>query len=372
MTYFQIHDAPRVHIHPLPQGFQLARVQRTQLFDQGRQVLEITAWMPEGWATNTTQAHVVNEDAFREEFCEGCRFFFSIDDVALDDLDISIEYDGLDVELAQGTLRIYSPCPCHADGISSVEFPCVANHDLDDVLDLVSETSASADEVDLSYARFSIHLDPLTLHPRRSDHDYGCFFGVALQAVHSQHGLWLSTRAERAINAFGDVGGEICWGHRTAPPLNLADAAITYARTPGNGDLLSPSSHAYNVLCVNESSFDHPLSGALYAPTAPEHALLIASTDTPQTFLLLASAPGSQIVDGAATLLVSWRDDVPLPDGRTIGCWISEPFPDGTRWLAAQDPDNTQPLNGLLLGQLQLPCISTPPTSSAPAALAAT
>lgn len=384
MSYFQITDAPRIHIHPLPVGTRLARLQGTPPEDP-RQWLEISAWLGTDWAEGTSEVRSSDderEEAFKEEHCHGCSFYFDVDDIHVGDLTLDISYQEEEVQIAQRTLRIESPCPCYADSIHHVEWPCAMGEDFRDYEHPDSDSdSAEGEPITYSYTRFTTRLNPSSLQLAPSTRGYGSFYGVALQRVDRIDGTWLQTGALRSLNAFDEAGGEICWGHGTATPVNLADAAATYVRTPSNNDLLSLNGYTYNLETLDEARFTDPLygiqpiSGALFEPTAGEHALLIASTATPQTFLLLGTAPGAQIVNGVAAVLATWHPAVPLPNGDTLGCWLSPALPDGTRWLAAMDPETNQPLNGLLIGQLKLPadlCASTPPTSSAPAVLAAT
>ena len=382
MSYFQISDAPRIHIHPLPVGTLLARLQGTPPEDP-RQWLEISTWLGEDWADGTTEARSSDadrEEAFKEEHCDSCSFYFDVDDIPVRDLRIDVSYQDEEVDIRQSTLRVASPCPCYRDGIDDVDWPCASGEDYRDY-DPSDLPTAEGEPITYSYTRFTTRLNPSSLQLGPSTRGYGCFYGVALQRIECVNGTWLQSGALRSLNAFDEAGGEICWGYGTATPVNLADAAATYVRTPSNDDLLRLDGYDHNIENLDRTQFTEPtqgvqsISGALFEPTAGEHALLIASTATPQTFLLLGTAPGAQIINGVAAVLATWHPAVPLPNGDTLGCWLSPALPDGTRWLAAMDPETNQPLNGLLIGQLKLPadlCASTPPTSSAPAALAAT
>lgn len=363
MDIFTPTKPPRLHIHPLPREFRLARI-RPVPSQEGEPLLMIDAWMPKQWRTGSIVTNSDrNSDDFLDEYCYNCDLYcnkrtISLNDRHIDCIDISIEFtNGAAIDEGDVTeISFASPCPCHSEGLSSVDWPCPAGHDLQDYID---DGEAGEDSINLDCLRFSILLNARTLRPDRDDTNSP--FRAALQDVTQDlgNGNWYITRRRRTLNTY-DPSHAICWGSGTEEPINLAEAAETYANTPANEDLLHFDSYYENLNQMRRSEFlPEPLDGALAVPESPEtrHAFaLISSHLSLQTFLFLATAPNACIINSVAVIFLTWREDVPLPDGTTIDCWLSDAFPDGTRWLIKPDLDpDSDSTNGELLGQLQLP-----------------
>lgn len=353
-TPFCITEAPLVQIMPLPKGASLAGITR----DDGvlDHPLRIDAWIQGPWRTLAAANVSSTRDQFFEDNCHGCKYYFEY--VTADDSDVrcDIEYDGEEASIygCATRVRIASPCPCYTDGLSGVEWPCLAGEDIGDF--------TGSEDVSFENIRFSLYLDAQSLTPSRQlDHSPWC---VRMQGYRSdgETGPYFFTTAERVLNVY-DPYGEVCWGHYSVRPRSLADAAEAYASIPGNEDLLTISDHEdYTAEIRSEVNCARLSYDGLLFPllSDSEHALIYcrATPALRQSFLLLATAQSARIIGDLAVLPATWQE-VTLPDGSTRSLWVGDPLPDGHCWLfdAIADTNEGVLLNGQILGQLQL---STP------------
>lgn len=350
-TPFCITEAPLVQIMPLPKGASLAGVTR----DDGvlDTPLRLDAWIQGHWRTLNAINGSLTRDQFLEDNCHGCNYYF--ESVTADDADVhyDLEYDGHETRFFAGERRVSvaSPCPCYSEGLSAVDWPCIAGEDLG-AFD--GQTTVAFENI-----RFSLYLDAHSLAPTRElDHSPWC---VRMQGYSSdgETGPYRFTSCERVLNVY-EPHGEVCWGHYSVRPRSLADAAEAYAAIPGNEDLLTIDDHEAYTRDIR-SELDHArltYDGVLFPLLSDcEHALIYcrATPALRQSFLLLATAQSARILGDVAVLPATWRQ-VALPDGSTRSLWVGDPLPDGHCWLfdAIADTNHGVLLNGQILGQLQL------------------
>ena len=175
---------------------------------------------------------------------------------------------------------------------------------------------------------------------------------------------WCASESLRLLNVYGN--NQICWGHGNSEPESLAEAALAYSSLPANQDLISIDAHITNTDRIADSECNTELSGRLFAfpddRQSPKALILAKLTpEQRQAFMLLATAPNAQLLGDVAAITATWQSvSIPGPGGTTTPAeaWVSDPLPDGTRWLIGPDEFNDCPgFNGVLLGQLN----PTPP-----------
>ncbi len=357
---------PRLHVEPLPPATYLAQVE-SGLGNRGQQVAVLTAWLRDGWAVTDVEGSESAEE-FIVNHCGGCDYY--CDTETFDGQGETIE-DGEGVEWRITSACCESPCPCHADGIDYVDFPCLMGHD-------APGESNDDESVVLAGMTFTAYreLDPRAPYALQTpDQD-----GIAAELCKAEciDGVWRSTDALRSINCYEDGG--VCWGRDNDVPASLADAADTYATAGGNNDLLDTASFLHNNqrarnAAVPNTVFEsgHRLSGLLLPieQQGREQALVVASAAiNPQAFLLL-TASGCAQTNGLVAAIAFWS--------ATHNGWIIHTGVADHHWLIGISPTEQEANEGILLGQLHITDINPPspscdshePSSSAPAALAA-
>lgn len=386
---FEITSPPRLHIQPLPKDAQLISLDVDTTHNPA---IRINAWMRNGWATGRgyiiATRHRDAED-FIEDHCQNCNLYFDVatfsrnsrtgSDHDLGQLGYSVDIDNADVDEDDVlSIQLRSPCPAFRNGLGDIDGHCPAGNDVDAYFDETVDDGESdeCEPINLDYVRFTVTLEPDTLKPYiyRSGYHYTGFKAAMQLVSEDAYDEWLGSATYRVANAYGgDANGEICWGYNTSPPANLADCAQAYAKTPSNNDLLALWQHKeYQETLANLDidELNHSLPSALFGnPLAGRVALLLAPA-TPEgfkAFMLLGSSSFAQLIQHPNTtpvvaLFATWREDVSVSDGQQISCYVSEPFPDGTRWLALPDPDDRGGLNGQLIGQLAIPKSQPTPT----------
>ncbi|QPN61986.1 hypothetical protein [Synechococcus sp. CBW1004] len=314
----------------------------------------LSAWLPDGHGHLTYAGSCDSDDcldAFFEETCKGCDFYFQ------DYSDSDIDYEDGNGNPAT-SITYKSRCRCYEDGINWVSFPCPAGHD--DPQDM-----SAPDVIDgpLPPMVYAIQLDPIRGR-RLSDQ-------AAMQAV-DPSSRWLSALYE-SLNVFSH--GAICWGQNDELPESLPEIVDTYAATPANGDLLKPSDYLANCRNVRSSRCTNPIGGCVI-DAGFDAALLVSSQHQPAAYLLLRGS-GFPAEDGV--IAVGLHRHVLLEqDGQQLAGFLTAAS-DGRCWFVLPHPDHTGDtrlqFQALLLAQIpdphSLPCSLTPPSSSVLAALAA-
>lgn len=383
MTLLSPTEALPVHIEALPRDFKLTTLHYTEDRNRhGQSALIISSWLDQGPSCPVLRNRERNNEDFVEAFCEDCTYHFDIEEYDTDDhlLDVSVAYKNQECEIYSGSIKIYSPCPCYSNGVESVDYPCLAGHSLDDFLE-EAPNEDTAESVSMDYMRFSVALNPrhncARMHVSYNDGvDRDPYTAVIQRIERSQDGsTWLATPEFHAINTYSPHG-EVCWGHRFSRVNSLAVAADAYFTTPCNEDLGTAAAHLENQEEASnypdpgtEENWERHYNAPIYdnaprleftaAEPGAQYALVVATAQpsTLQQFLLLAAAPGAQLLGaGTAALLVRWHDNVPVANGQTISCWLSEAGADSNRWLLTPDTSSNEfHHNGLLIGQLPIP-----------------
>ena len=357
---FSITKAPLVQIQPLPKGADLAGIQYRDDID-GRP-LAIDAWIDGFWRYVPTSRSGSLSDQFFDDNCEGCDYYFGRRSLNDSSVEYSVEYDGHETEFASARdVQIISPCPCYGNGLSSVEMPCIAGHDLD-----AYDSDTGEDEIAFRNMRFSLLLNPVNLrHFRGINHSP--YLACTQRAKSTgETGPYRFTRAERILNVF-EPYFEVCWGFDNERPHSLADAAEAIAVLPSNQDLLSIDGHQDNTALVERAPATGEYGGVLFPLLNDRECALIlirATAELRQSFLLLATAQSGRVLGDIAAVPATWQL-VTLPDGEQRHLWVSDPLPDGHCWLfePTSEEEGDVLTNGQILGQLQL-SPNTPATTS--------
>ena len=351
MTTFLTPDqAPTVLLHPLPEGYLLASGERL-ITNHGvkREVLRLTCWMPDGFGDYEFDEDTeVGLDDFKNDNCDCCDYYFDTD---TDDSPRGID-DGHGNPATCVTYR--SCCPCYRDGIEQVEWPCAAGYDEPVGLDR-SDASGS-----LPPMAFAIDLHPTVgfshntlAWMQKCDADRQC----------------VSTHLQ-SINCFDN--DTVCWGNDNTSPGSLPEIVTTYCDAQCNDDLLKPDEFLAHIRTVRRASCATPLTATTISG-GHDSALLVHAAHQPQAYLLLRGS-GYPAVNGVILLGLQGHSH----DG--IDGFITTADSRGRCWFlayASERPDADDGLRGQLLGQIPHPstaflsCSSPAPSSSAPAALAA-
>jgi hypothetical protein len=297
------------------------------------------------------------EQDFLEDHCRSCDYYFDEEDGNADDL---TDNDGNYIH----SCRVISKCPCYADGLSNVRFPCAEGYDEPDY--------SEANEFSLPPMAFAIDLSLQKLRAST--------VSAWVQDIRQDDaGDWLCTERYCGINIY-EANEDVCWGNDNSTPDSLPEAVATYSDAPANEDLLSVSGFKRNITLVRQAAAQHPINGQLIGPGYD--ALLVATaTATPSAFLLL-SASGIPSANGLIVLGLTSCTHT-LADGTTVAGFLTDPVINGRSWLLIHNPaaldegGEAFDSQGLLLGQIQSttsttsPCDSPAPSSLAPAELAA-
>lgn len=293
------------------------------------------------------------EEQWIEDNCHGCKYNFNTSDETdpynLEDI---TDHDGNPAIL----VRYQSQCPFgRGESFSCVSFPCPAGYD--------GPGDESDDQYDGPMPPMAYSVD---LHPWHG----GIYRSYAwMQACHEPDDQGRSlTRSYRTVNAFDDHS--VCWGDENSTPTSLPAAVATYIDANANADLLSPSEFDMYRAAVRRDRPSTQPAGIAIGP-GYDAALLVSARQHRSAYLLLRGS-GMQAVDGviAAGLKhhVVQHDN---PTGSQTKGFATDPDANGRFWFISLDPLCTP--NGsqaLLLAQLSA-CTSTPPSSSALAAPAA-
>ena len=327
----------------------------------------IKAWLADGWGYTTTQGSGGDSDGnerdFLENTCDSCSYYHGTMDGDCDDM---TDNDGNPIE----SCRVNSQCPCYEDGVSYVDFPCLAGHDGP------SESDGDDETFKLPAMVFSIHLDRSNLQVTR-------YSPINIEIQVARACDYAVSETFRAGNVYDDT--TVCWGNDNTIPRSLPEAVEAYADAPGNDDLLSAKEFKYNASRSRNADLDEAIDDACIIEPGYDAVLIASATVNPSAFLLLA---GSGAVHSNGLLMLGVRryqhinDDGNTLDGSVIDGYITDPI-NGRAWLVIDHPDAIEEDGSdydgkaLLLGQIQStttladPCSSTAPSSLEPAALAA-
>lgn len=288
------------------------------------------------------------EDEWEREHCRGCvhNFDRTCDD---DPEDIEDEHGNPAIQV------IYESCCPYGRGetaISDLEFPCAAGYS-------GPETDSSQYDGPMPPMAYAVNLNPATGRTRDSF--------AWMQGCHppDASGNQL-TGIYRTINAFDNH--VICWGTENTTPRFLPEVVATYCDAPANADLLPPSEFNDNHIIVRRKTPSTKPPGVAIGP-GYDAALLVSITHHRSAYLLLRGS-GMQAVDGVISAGLR-HTTVRHDDGTDLQGFMTDPDSDGRYWFFIMNPDgNPDTSRALLIAQLTT-CTSTPPSSSAPAALAA-
>jgi hypothetical protein len=311
--------------------------------------------MPDAFGVCEVESSQDYEEAFIEDNCNHCSYYFEEQSGECSEHDIEDEDGNIVI-----SCRVRSQCPCYTDGLFCVSWPCAAGHSKP------SDSYGDGEDFSLPPMAFAVNLSPrsFTLFE----------INAWVQDVSCDTGIWRATDRLTAINVHSNES--VCWGNENSTPRSLPEAVATYSDTGANEDLLPVSSFKANISQARSQKPQHPVTGSLVGPGYD--ALLIATVaETPAAFLLL-TASGAAATDGLIALGLTSTSHT-FEDGTTVNAYLTDPLVNGRSWLLVNDPKTLENEDydgrGLLLGQLQStafpPCDSPAPSSSAPAVLAA-
>jgi hypothetical protein len=364
LTRLQPTQAPWLHVQALPEGYLLATgshytdIASTHI--NPRRYERITVYLPDGYGISDHAAPNLDDDEIEERFfaehCRNCDYYFEDQSGSCDGLT-----DNNDNPIRSCTVA--SKCPCYEDGVRSVDFPCEEGYS-----DPFQSDSPGV-----------FRLPPMAFAVDLFARDLQCrAISAWVQSIQRHDDQWLSGPHLRAINTFdSDL---VCWGDDNTRPVSLPEAVTTYIDAPSNDDLLPLSSFIANA---NRARHDQHvcLITALQVQKGYDALLLASAAATPEAYLLLRGS-GLPAADGLIICGLT-RASHTLEDGTTVPAYLTDPVIDGRSWLLIDNPaaldeggerwDST----ALLLGQIQststpAPCDSPAPSSSEPAAPAAT
>lgn len=244
---------PSVIIHPLPRNSHFISY-------KVRDLLTLSAWMPDKFAT-VSQTYSNTNDDFFDEFCRHCeRNRLSFLDNIVD------PEDWFDVEGGES-----GHCHVYDDGYHGQNCPMgytLANRDIYfEISNMVFEISVN-------------HLGELPRYERQSDSAF-LRGGVVLDQGVIQH-----TRTKIASNVYGSdtSPGGICWGLNEIP-TNLREIVTDYLSTPYNNDLLRVEQFQRNCHSIR------------YAVERFSHEEVVKITSKDDTFLCYGEFDAVAIVD---------------------------------------------------------------------------
>ena len=303
------------------------------------------------------------EELFKQDNCHSCDYYF---DDADGDAGGMTDNDGNFIL----SCRVSSCCPCWADGLDSVSFPCKAGED--SPFDTGwKQFGKGGDVFSLPPMAFTVDLHLALLQPRS--------FSAWVQAVNlDDTGTWRCTDQWRGINIH-EANDVVCWGEQNSNPGSLPEAVATYSDAPANEDLLSVNGFIRNIHQVRRATPVHAVNGSLVGPGYD--ALLVATATATSSAFLLLSASGVPSTDGLIVLGLTSCTHT-FEDGTEVAAYLTDPVIAGRSWLLISNPAALEEggeafdSQGLLLGQIQSTtksptCDSPAPSSLAPAELAA-
>lgn len=342
-------------LHPLPKGYSLA-TGKAEFFDK-QLLLRLKAFMPAGHGylrfnddddTDSDSAY----EHFEETVCKHCDYYFE------DYVD-----DGSDIEDDDGNPAISvaykSRCPCKADGINYVCWPCAKDHD--DPADSPPHYQVEGPLPPMAYA----------VDLRVGSHSTGQMrFTLAhMQAVDTA--TQQVSGVFRSMNTYGDH--TVCWGNDNDNPQTLPEMIDQYIETPANEDLLKAHEYTENRQALRAQELNKPIAGIVIPPGC-DAALMVSAAYQPAAFLLLR---GTGFPSSEGVLAIGLRRHSLLHDGQWLDGYCTTPI-DGRCWFVLPNPDVTEDpdlqYQALLLSQIPDPfsaCSSPTPLSLAPVALAA-
>lgn len=342
-------------LHPLPKGYSLA-TGKAEFF--GKQLLlRLKAFMSAGHGylrfnddddTDSDSAY----EHFEETVCRHCDYHF---EDYVDDGSGILDDDGNPAV----SVTYKSRCPCKADGINYVGWPCAMNHD--DPADSPPHYQAEGPLPPMAYA---VDLRADSFGAGRV-----CFTLAHMQAVDTA--TQRVSGVFRSMNTYGEH--TVCWGNDNDDPRTLPEMVDQYIETPANEDLLKAHEYIANHIALRAQQLNKPIAGIVIPPGC-DAALLVCAAHQPAAYLLLR---GSGFPSSEGVVAIGLRRHALQQDGEWLEGYCTTPL-DGRCWFVLPHPSVTEDpgLQGqaLLLAQIPdpfPPCSSPTLSSSAPAALAA-
>ena len=355
MRFFSPTEAPLVHIEILPDVAKAveAYVRYGTLF--------IDTWA-EG--SDIPCAAGSDLEAFEQETCQECELY--TDSLTIDMSDDEVYHSSYgDVTISDSQVQIYSPCCCHSDSITEVQFPCRMGHEPETEEDPDLTLTAEFMQYSVSYELTS------DFHKSKSSVMY---YAQQQPLTIYQDQVWTANPAT-AINTF-ERDNRICWGELNTPN-NLLQAEASFTKSYANQDLCSFETHQENANDLNSLAFPedyYVLDGAVPVDNSikrPKAAICAAAAHTVGSFMLLKTAQASGIGPIAFVIAYLYKN-VAITDDNIIDVWATEVMPIGKRLLFVSN--NQSGLNnGLYIGQVDpnfnlSPCELIQPPSLEPEA----
>ncbi len=360
MSYFQPTEAPRVHIEVLPDNTKAVAVDygTYSTRSQSTQIITITAWTSTDVPMEGSSD--MDDDAFVESYCYECSFH--CEEIELDGDGILTTYEGEEVEL-RGTVYAYSPCPCYADGLGEVSWPCLAGHNKEELGD-------DDEDISLDNMFFAVSVSAETSAVLI---DY-----AGVQKVDIINNSVYATDVYPAVNCYAN-DNHICWGGNS-PPKTLNGIAQAYSATSANEDLTSFQSHNTAAEDVSDTDFDDPddfnlINNAIWLGpekrTRPTAVVTATSREMYNAFLLLA-ASGCPISNGHTSVIAEFYPNLKISNDDVIDAWVTDVLPNNTRLLFYSQQSDDSKINGLGVFIGQVPSnFSLPKCKSNPLSLSA-
>lgn len=372
MSYFQPSEAPQVHIEVLPDNAKAYNVKyllhKPNSASPGRRVIEVTTWVSSNIPAVGRSS--MDPDNFIDQYCYDCPFYSEEIETNITGDCITVMYEGEECEI-YGDVTITSPCPCYANGLDDVSWPCLRDHNFPE-----SGDDEESEDIDLSHMSFAIRINPFNSQVVLE-------YAYVQRAEFVNNALYVTEQGE-AVNCYGH-DGHICWGDNPAGQT-LNTIAQVYSATPCNQDLTEFDTHNGYVYDFNEldmtdidnSSISRE-QGAVWLGEESRSrttAVVVASAaNHPQAYLMLASS-GSYTANGCAYVTATFYKNLPVDDDFVADVYVTDVLSSGVRLVFyPQDSESNQILGaGVFIGQVpanfSLPkCNSNLPLSSALAAL---
>lgn len=371
MSYFQPSEAPKVHIELLPDNAKAYNVKylvhRTAPSLPGRNAVEITAWSSTDAPMNGKAS--MDPDSFVENYCYDCPFYAEDIQYNATGEGIYVYVEGEECEVI-GDIDVNSPCPCYANGLDEVSWPCPKDHDYPSMGD-----DDDTEDIELKHMSFAIRVD--------AESRVLLEYAFVQRAEFVNNVVVVSNQGE-AVNCYGH-DGHICWGGNS-PEYTLNAISQSYSATPCNQDLTEFDTHNGYVYEFNEldmADTDDPNInrefGAVWlgeAPRArPTAVVVAAAADHPQAYLMLATS-GAYTANKCAYVTATFYKNLPVDDDFVADVYVTDVLSSGVRLVFYPQDSEDRKIHGagVFIGQVpanfSLPkCNSNLPSSSALAAL---
>jgi hypothetical protein len=296
--------------------------------------LQIQAWVP-GFSMELADGKGSDDDDFFDSYCDDCEYHFDSYDLTPGECECLTVRGLPDCASEVVAVTVTSSCPCYADGLSAVQFPCAAGHDGPGF----SEGGTYAGPPML----FSLTLKRSTGEAIATD---AWSQAAYVRRTSNSSPLLCLSASDRSLNIHSS--GEICWGSNDTP-VDLFSLVEAYAISEFNDDLMSYNDfHAMRRRIFDDECRLVATCGDSATARRREFVdgiyaamLVVDPSQHCYCFSLLLAMGAKPQSDGLLVLPLVWHDQ------RSEDVLISPPLDCGVSVLVRPGPSNA----GLVIGQ---------------------